>query len=80
MTVRIIVERDKNCRWAAHWHDEPDEAYISASALGAVAKLLLHSSDRHVALSDVVTDPSAYEPGYIEMVVMGRAGEMTDSI
>lgn len=68
--MRIIIERDKNCHWSAHWHDEPGRMYKSASALGAVAKLLIHSDERHVAISDVVTDPSAYQPGYIEMVVM----------
>jgi len=70
--MRIIVIRNDDCRWSAHWHDEPHLECISASALGAVAKLLIQSKARQVAISDVVTDPSAYQPGYIEMVVMER--------
>ena len=68
--VRIIVKREKNCRWSAYWLDDPVRLYKSASPLGAVARLLINSPDRHVAVSDLVTDPMACQPGRVEMVVI----------
>ena len=68
--VRIIAQREKNCRWSAYWHDDPELRFRSASVLGAIARLLIYSPDRHIALSDLVTDPMACQPGRVEMVVM----------
>lgn len=67
--VRIIALREKNCRWSAYWHDDPSQKFKSGSVLGAIARLLIHSPDRHVASSDLVTDPMACQPGHVEMVV-----------
>lgn len=68
--VRIIALREKNCRWSAYWHDDPKHKFKSASVLGAIARLLINSPERHIAVSDLVTDPMACQPGRVEMVVM----------
>jgi hypothetical protein len=68
--LRIIVQREKNCRWSASWHDDPKRFYRSGSVLGAIAKLLIHSPERHVSASDLVTDPMACHSGRVEMVVV----------
>jgi hypothetical protein len=70
--LRIIVERRANNHWAASWLDEPTFVVHSGSPLGAVAKLLIHSPDRHVSASDLETDPMASGPGRLEMVVIPR--------
>jgi hypothetical protein len=68
--VRIIALRDKKCHWSAFWHDDPTTKYKSASVLGAIARLLINSPERHVACSDLVPDPMAYQRNRVEMVVM----------
>jgi hypothetical protein len=70
--MRIIAQRDKNCHWSAYWHDDPKHKSRSASVLGAIARLIISSPDRHVAFSDLVTDPMACQPGRVEMVVLDR--------
>jgi hypothetical protein len=74
--VRIIVKREKNCRWSAYWHDDPTHLHRSASVLGAVARLIINSPDRHIAVSDLVTDPMAYQPGRVEMVVLESSSSL----
>ncbi len=69
-SIRIIAEKDSSKHWAAWWEDSPGEFAKSASALGAVARLLIHSQ-RHVAASDLVKDELASQGGYVEMVVLG---------
>ena len=68
--MRIIVDRDETCHWAARWNDERGPIYRSGSVLGAVAKLIIHSPERHVSTSDLVTDPMASHSGHVEMVVL----------
>ncbi len=74
--MRIIAEKDSSKRWAAWWQVEPREFAKSASALGAVARLLLHS-ERHVAASDLVTDAMASGGKHVEMVVVASGGGAT---
>jgi hypothetical protein len=69
--MRIIAEKDSSSRWAAWWEDSPGEFAKSASVLGAVARLILHSH-RHVATSDLVKDEEASIGGHVEMVVATR--------
>lgn len=67
--MRIIAEMDSSSRWMAWWNDSPDQFATSGSVLGAIARLLIHSPNRHVAASDLQPDSLACEKGHIEMVV-----------
>ncbi len=71
--MRIIVEKDSSSNWSAWWADAPGEKAESGSVLGAVARLLLKSPERHVAASDLVTDPPASGSAHVEMVARRNA-------
>lgn len=70
--MRIIAEKDSAKRWAAWWEDSPGEFAKSATILGAVARLLLHSQ-RPVAASDLVKDEEASQGGHVELAVLTPA-------
>ncbi len=70
--MRIIAEKEGDAHWLAWWEDAPSEKSRSGSVLGAVARLLLQSPDRHVAASDLMTDAIACNVSHIEMVVAAR--------
>lgn len=67
--MRIIAKKDSSSHWTAWWEDAPDQTVQSGSVLGAVARLLLTSPNRHVAASDLISDDLAYTAGHVEMVV-----------
>lgn len=76
--MRVIADRDASMHWKAWWNDMPAEYQVSASMLGAVAKLLI-SRGRGISAYDLVADPQASRPWHVEWAVEERQAKLENS-